>query len=138
MGITVNGKNVINLEVYEKGAPRFYYRTNHVAYTIQFKTDIRSTNKTHLAVTIDGGMANLFVNGVLVESVLMSADLPETTQNFCIGGDARTENHQNFKGEIYSVHLFDSARTPEEILKDSVFVNESNESLVYNAYFEKN
>lgn len=134
---TASGLNVINLEIYTNGAPRFYYRKNGTAYTIQFTTDVRSENKTHLAVTIDGLTANLYVNGVFVESVALTVAVPSVTDGFCIGGDARTSNYQNFKGTIYAVHLFSDVRSAKEIKRDAVMVQSNDNSLILSKFLEK-
>ena len=128
---TAEGKNVINLEVYTNGQPRFYYRSNYAAYTIQFTTDVRSESKTHLALTIDGLTANLYVNDALVETAELTTSTPDVRDGFCIGGDARTSNYQNFKGTIHSVHLFSDVRTAEEIANDAVMVLCEDDSLIY-------
>ena len=130
---TADGKNVVNVEVYNNGLPRFYYRNNYAAYTVQFTTDVRSKNKTHLTLVIDGMNALLYVNGVLKETAELTVAVPNVSTGYCIGGDARTSNYQNFKGTIYSVHLFSDVRTPEEIATDAVLVLDR-DNLLYQEY----
>lgn len=134
---TAEGMNVINLEIYTNGQPRLYYRVNGAAYTVQFTTDIRSEIKTHLALTLDEKTAKLYVNGTLVETAELTAAVPDVREGFCIGGDARTTNYQNFKGTIHAVHLFSDVRTAEEIAADALMVQCEDNSLIYQRYLSK-
>jgi len=134
---TAEGKDVMNLEIYNNGLPRFYYRTNYAAYTVQFTTDVRSENKVHLAMTIDGLTARLYVDGQLVETAELTKATADVREGYCIGGDARTSNYQNFKGTIYSVHLFSDVRTAEEIAADALLAPKQDAALLYARYLSK-
>ncbi len=125
----------VNLEIYTNGQPRLYTRIGSISNTYQFTTDVRSDSPTHIAVTIDGLTANLYVNGVWKESVTMKRELPDAVNNYCVGGDNRTDNAQYFKGTIYSVSVFSDVRTAEEIACDAYMVSDSAEGILYNHYF---
>ena len=132
LGNYVNSaQNVINFEIYTDGKPRLYYVVDGTAYTHVFTTDIRSTELTHIAFTVDGKNVSLYVNGEYKESATLSSALPVITNGFNIGGDNRPETTQLFKGKIYAVNLFGDLRTPEEIAKDAVWVATNTEGLVY-------
>ena len=125
----------VNLEIYTNGQPRLYTRIGSISNTYQFTTDVRSDSQTHIAVTMDGLTANLYVNGVWKESVTMKRELPDAVNNYCVGGDNRTDNTQHFKGVIYSVSVFSDVRTAEEIACDAYLVSDSAQGILYNHYF---
>ncbi len=111
-------KNQLNLEIYTNGRPRLYYSIGTKSYSHIFNTDIRSDDPTHIALTVDGLTASLYVNGVLRETMKLTVELPDSLENFKIGCDNRTGTPQNFAGTIYSVNLFGYARTAEQIAID--------------------
>ncbi|MBQ9161801.1 MAG: hypothetical protein IJX74_00855 [Clostridia bacterium] len=122
----------INLEVYYNGRARLFYNDGITKGECLFSgTDIRSYDKRHIAVTVDGQTAYLYVDGDLKETKAMLIDLPEATENFRIGGDNRVDNVQYFKGELYSVYMFSDARTADEIKSDFASVAADAESLIY-------
>lgn len=127
----------INLEIYEKGRPRLFYTTGTKKMNCLFSTDVRSSDPTHIAVTVSGKTATLYVNGVAVEKKLLSVTYPTATTNFKIGGDNRSGGDQYFKGTIYSVNLFGDVRTAEEIRGDAVLVAENADALLHSVYFEE-
>ncbi len=125
-------KDQINFEIYTNGTPRLYYKVNGVAYTYNFKTDIRSDSLTHIALTIDGLNAYLYVNGKLTETVILEAELPENAlDGFIIGSDNRTGNAQHFKGTIYYASMFSDARTTEEIAADLYIATSDSDGLLF-------
>ncbi len=126
--------NQINLEIYTSGRPRLYFKSNGSAYTYIFKADIRSDNPVHIALTVDGNTAKLYVDGVLKETATMSRAMPEITEGFCVGGDNRPANEQYFQGGIYAVNIFSDVRTAEEIALDRILVTPDTEDLLYSFY----
>jgi hypothetical protein len=86
---------------------------------------------------VDALTAYLYVDGALVETAELSVATADIREGFCIGGDARTSSYQNFKGTIYSVHLFSDVRTAEEMAKDAVMVVCDDEALIYENYLAK-
>lgn len=130
-----SAKNQINIEVYTSGRLRLYFKTSGYTYNYIFKTDIRSNEPTHVALTVDGNVANLYHNGELKETGTMSKKMPEVMDGFCVGGDNRPFNDQYFQGGIYGVHMFDDVRTAEEIAQDRVLVTTDTEGLLYSEYF---
>ena len=132
---TGKSEDQINLEVYTDGQARLWFKTDGTSYTTLFKSDIRSDDARHLALTVDGTTAALYLDGVLAETATLKAELPAVTQNFCVGGDNRTGNTQAFRGVIYGVNLFDVVRTPDEIAVDAIFVTSDADRLVYSEYY---
>lgn len=127
----------INLEIYTNGTPRLYYKnSNGRAYTYLFTTDVRSDSITHLAITVEGSNALLYLNGELMETVAINSAYANSTQNFKIGADNRTSSPQYFKGTIYGVNLFGDVRTAEEIKLDRFLVPASADNLIFSKYFE--
>lgn len=126
----------INIEIYTNGNPRLYYKVGEIGYSYVFTTDIRSEAITHIAITLDGLTACLYVNGTLVEKVTLKAAVPSVTEDFYIGNDARN-SEQYFKGIIYGVAIFDDIRTADEIAIDALLVSENAEGLIYSNYFTK-
>ena len=127
----------LNFEIYANGCPRLYYREGYMAYAYLFRTDIRSDDPTHIAVTIDGVTATLYVDGRAVETITLEQPIPAHGGDFRIGGDHRVGNAQYFKGVIYSVSLFADVRTADEIAQDMQSVSEDAESLLYTGTFAK-
>ncbi len=125
----------INVEIYNNGKPRLYYKSNNKANTYLFATDVRSDSITHLAITVDGNTASLYLNGELKETVTISGTFASATSNFKIGADNRTENPQLFKGTIYGINIFGDVRSAEEIKLDRFIVTSSSQGLIYSKYF---
>ena len=125
----------INLEIYTGGCPRLYYKVGAVGYSYVFNTDIRSDSITHIAITIDGKIATLYVDGVLKETAELTVGIPKLTSGYNIGNDQRTDNAHYFKGTIYSVNMFSDIRTAEEIAIDAIAVTNDTEGLVYSKSF---
>ncbi len=130
-------KNQINLEIYKNGNPRIYVKTNGKVYTYLFKTDVRSDKVSHLAVTVSGTTAKLYLNGVYKESIKMSTKLPDVRSGYCIGHDNRKKQQAYFEGTIYAVNLFSDVRSAKEIAVDKTLVTENTSKLVYSRYFTK-
>jgi len=131
-----SAKNQVNIEIYNKGNPRLYYKVGGVGYSYVFKTDIRSDKYVHMAITIDGLTANLYLNGELVETVTLTKAFPTTTPlSFSVGADNRATNPQSFKGKIYSVSMFSDVRTLEEIQLDKIMVTSDSDNLLFTKFF---
>ena len=126
--------NEMSFEIYTSGKPRLYIH-NGEEYSYIFNTDIRSDVKRHLALTVDGGEAKLYINGELKETIAVETDIPNLTSTTYVGGDGRSGNTQYFKGKIYSVHVFDDVRTAEEIKTDRIYVSDHEDGLMYGEYF---
>ncbi len=128
----------LNLEVHTNGRVRLFFNNGKEKVSCLFSKDIRSSKPVHIAVTVNGKTATLYVDGEAVESNTLSATYDGITQNFTIGGDNRQGNTQYFKGVIYSVSLFSDVRTAKEIKKDAVFVSGDEDSLLYSGYVLNN
>ena len=70
----------------------------------------------HLALTYDGTMLRLYVNGVLVSSRAKSGSIATSTNPLQIGGDSL--NGQYFRGTIDEVRVFNVARSQAQIQAD--------------------
>ena len=127
--------NAINLEIYTDGNPRLYYKVGGVGYSCVFNTDIRSKTLTHIALTIDGLNAKLYVNGALAEEITLSVAVPEVVASFNIGNDTRPTSGQYFKGTIYGVTIFDDVRTADEIADDAILVTTQSDGVLYSKYY---
>lgn len=125
----------LNLEVVENGKVKLFFNTGKEKVNCTFSRDIRSGTPVHIAVTINGKSATLYVNGEKIETRTLSATYEGSTDNFKVGGDNRVGNTRYFKGTIYSVTLFSDVRTQNEIKKDSRFVSENAASLLYSGRF---
>ncbi len=128
----------VNFEIYTSGKPRLYYKVNNVAYSYNFKTDIRSETPVHIALTVDGLTAKLYVNGVLKETATLTAELPTVTNNFYVGCDNRSGAPQYFKGTIYTAGLYEGVRTAEQVAIDRYLTASDSEGLLYNGCYIKN
>ena len=123
--------NGLNVEIYTNGQFRLYYKVGMVGYSYIFTPDIRSEGLTHLALTIDGLTASLYINGKFAQAITLDVMAPEITEGFYLGNDKRTTGDQYFKGTIYSVALFDDVRTAEEIALDAITVASDAEGVLY-------
>ena len=132
-----DASNQVNLEVHEGGCIRLFFVNNGQKVNGYFTTDIRSDTPVHIAVTVDGTLATLYVNGVATETVELATTLPDHTENYAVGNDYRTYNFQYFKGTIYSVSLFDDVRTPKEIAEDVAFICGNTDGLLYSELFAR-
>lgn len=121
----------LNLEVVENGKVKLFFNTGKEKVNCTFSKDIRSGNPVHIAVTVNGKTATLYVNGERIESKALSAAYKGSTDNFKVGGDNRVGNTKYFKGTIYSVTLFSDVRTQSEIKQDLNFVSANEASLLY-------
>ena len=127
--------DAINFEIYTNGKPRLYYKVGGVGYSCVFNTDIRSKTLTHIALTIDGLNAKLYVNGALAEETTLSVAVPEVVASFNIGNDTRPAGGQYFKGTIYGVTIFDDVRTADEIADDAILVTTQSDGVLYSKYY---
>ena len=127
--------NPVNLEVYNGGKLRIYYKSSGSTISHNFNVDVRSDKPVHVAVTIDGTTAKAYLDGVLVDTATLSRVMPTNATNFVIGGDHRADNTQYFRGTIYGVSLFEDVRTDAEIADDAHIVTENTDNLLYSAYF---
>lgn len=130
-----SGDDLVNIEIYTEGRVRLYYKVNGTAYYYLFNEDIRSDKPVHIAVTVDGRTASLYVNGELSQTLKIAAELPTSFVGAKIGGDNRSWNPQNFKGTIYSVSLFSDARDAREVARDAVAVTSDLDALLYTSSY---
>lgn len=126
----------LNLEVYNGGRLRFYFNNGTTKKNYVFNTDIRSDKPVNFAITLEGSLATLYINGEMAETLMINSSyVGIATDNFVIGGDNRADNSQYFQGTIYSVNLFSDIRTPEEISRDSILVVQGEDNLLCSKYY---
>jgi hypothetical protein len=95
-------------------------------YVIQSPTAITANTWHHLAATFDGtsGTLTLFIDGNQVAQAILTGSLPTAAENTLIGVAA-----QNgfptwfFQGQMGRISIWNSVRSAEDILNDSVQVN---------------
>ncbi len=84
---------------------------------VTFGTTALATNTwTHLALTYDGTVLQLYVNGVLVSSLSQTGSIQVSTNPLQIGGDI--PNGQHFQGMIDEVRVYNVALTAAQIQSD--------------------
>lgn len=125
----------ISLEIYSQGRPRLFYVANGQKHDIVFKSDIRSDEPVHIAVTIGADEAKLYVNGILKETASLVAVPVGTVKDYYLGGDKRSGNSQYFKGTIFAAALFSDVRSAEEIALDALIVTSGAQGLLFRTYY---
>lgn len=121
-----DGKNPgFNLEIYTNGHPRLFFMTDKdTKYDYVFDTDIRGEDVVNIAITLERGVAKLYIDGQLAETKeLADFAMPQIKRTLVLGGDNRTGNSQSFKGTVYSASVFRDIRTEEEINADLILAN---------------
>lgn len=128
--------NSINVEIYTNGVPRFFfYEVGRPSCSVFFNADVRTAGLVHMAITIDGTEARLYLDGELIEVATLDAVPPNVVDNFMLGSDRRVGvSEQPFKGEIYAVNIFGDVRTAEEIKYDAIKVSADADNLLYSYY----
>lgn len=128
----------LSLEVHENGKVRLFYISRYQRFDHLFDTDIRTGELVHLALTVDGDTATLYVDGRQTQQVKLTIPFPTKLSSLRIGGDNRADNSQFFKGQIAGVHLFSDVRTEGEIAGDMNFVAGITQGLLASYYFMGN
>lgn len=121
----------LNLEIASGGKVKLYYNNGSRYSSVTFSKDIRSDRPVHIAVTLDGKKATLYVDGKKTQTLSIELNYSGATGSFRIGGDNRPGNTQYFKGKIYSVSLFSSIRSEKQIKRDIAAVNKGTSSLIW-------
>lgn len=129
------GRSTFFLEINNGGKLRLYFVNEYQYVNHIFNTDLRSEDPRHIALTIDGTTAGLYVDGALKETAQLALPLPQLHRNLVVGGDYRPGNTQYFKGKIYGVSLFADVRTAQEIKADRIVVSAETEDLLYTEQF---
>ena len=129
-----NNNSAISFEIQAGGKPRIYIVSGTSLLDITFKTDIRSADPVHVAVTLENSTACLYVNGELKETAALTQFPENAVDRYCVGGDNRPGNTRFFTGELYGAALFSDVRTPEEIALDAVMVTSDAQGLAFRYY----
>ena len=125
----------MNLEVIDDGKIKLLYRNGSKEDYCVFSRDIRSSTPVHIAVTVNGRTATLYVNGEKADNRTLKASYSGITDGFKIGSDNRADGAGYFKGTVYSVSLFSDVRTQKEIKTDSINVNANEPALLYSGRY---
>ncbi len=124
----------INYEISSNGNPRLYFSNGRdkTMDLLFHRVHVNTGEKIHLTIVNDtfGNLFKCYVNGILTQEVqgVYRRELPKLQMR--IGGDGRSGNAQFFKGTIYNVSVFSTARTEQEILKDMTFIDDVDENLI--------
>ncbi|MBR6568535.1 MAG: hypothetical protein IKK60_07775 [Clostridia bacterium] len=121
----------LNLEIAAGGKVKLYYNNGSKYSSVTFSKDVRSSRPVHIAVTLDGKKATLYVDGKKTQTLSIGIKYSGATGSFRIGGDNRPGNTKYFKGKIYSVNLFSSVRSEKQIKRDITAVKKGASSLIW-------
>lgn len=108
-----------------EGKPMMNYHNisyDPINYTINHTTDVRTGDWIHVAIVNDNpnGKHSFYVNGKLVSTLdRNNKPLPISQRISKIGGSNIENNTQYFKGEIYSIALYNDVRSEREIKRDA-------------------
>ena len=80
-------------------------------------TTIAPGSWNHFAGTYDGTTLSIYVNGVLENTVALSATMPDIDNNFSIGGGL-SNNTEYFNGDITGVRVWNIARSGTDLNAD--------------------
>ena len=127
--------NSFNFEIRDGGHPSVYYQLGGSGKSNTFSgIDLRTGEKTHVAVTVDptAKTATCYINGVAKQTLSgVEFTSTEVSNVACIGGDLRDGNAQSLKNsELYSVAVYSDTRTAEEIAADAKNINMADETLL--------
>ena len=98
-------------------APAGYGRIGGVDQAVRGTARISTTDWTHLAVTYDGSVQRLYVNGVLAGSHAQTGSMAVGNQPLRIGGNASFAG-EFFAGLIDEVKVYNRALSAAEIVAD--------------------
>ncbi|RXP49319.1 T9SS C-terminal target domain-containing protein [Lutibacter sp. HS1-25] len=110
----------------DNNKPRFFWYdnsgTDNRIINLQNSTGLGNIDENkwyHLAVTFDGSIAKLYVDGLVIATDNVTDPLTNTTENFIIGGMYRsnypTTPRNNFDGYIDEVRIWDTALTETQL-----------------------
>ena len=89
--------------------------------------DFALNKKTYASISYDGKKMNLYTDGLLYDaySITGSIGVPESNTPMVIAANPRgtstTDPNRLFKGNIYSVRIYNKALTPEEIHRNYLY-----------------
>ena len=112
-GLSISNKQLMS-EIYISGSYRNLFK------------EIILNKKIYAATNYDGEKTNLYTDGILNNSynVIGSIGSPENNTPMVIGANpygASTKSNRFFKGNIYSVRIYNKALTPEEIHRNYLY-----------------
>lgn len=113
--------------------------TNGTTTTIRSSTDVPTGQWVHIAGTLDGSTAKLYLNGVEVQSVsgiTGQANFTNVAQTFHLGRNDGATDHVD--GNFDDVRLWNTARTAEQIRENmDTGVSSTTSGLVANWEFDE-
>ena len=119
----------VEVTVDGKGRPTLNWRVNtkleEVTENVWFfkNASIKTGDWAHLAIVrdVEAGKVICYVNGEKQDEIMARYSMEAIpTRPYCIGGDHNVKNDRAFGGEISSMAMFSTARTPEQIKADMV------------------
>lgn len=128
-GNYTGAKNNFNIEIDDRGKPRFFYTSaSGKNVDVRFDTDLRTGELVELAFVYDKEKSKIsfYMNGELFgETTEKFYEIESTVLNeyFVIGGDNREGNELFFKGAIRSLTLYSDAKSASEI-DDAIDLND--------------
>ena len=130
----------ISFRVYLDGRPQLNFRygpKQQDQFTIN--QSILNSGKAHIAYSVDNTYVYGYLNGQQLLKKAHRGYLPELNSfPFSVGGDVRNDNSWWFRnGEIYSINLFKSYRTVNDIANDMAGVDYKNKDLIVSFDFAK-
>ncbi len=119
----------------ENGEPKLVLDGGAVNYTAK-GIDLRTGEWLHIAFVRDTekGEINFYINGQIASMCYATATGTTTGRAAVIGNDTTFSKETAFEGAMRHLALFSDARTADEIAKDAVKINASEEGLV--AYYK--
>jgi len=131
----------VRIRINTDGHPHLYLRGSggsNNTVSVHFNNIHLNTGEwTHLTIVDDPTAKKVFcyVNGELQGNCGMTAEQAKykrdvSGKEMCIGGDFSPGNSVAFKGEIYSVAVFDDVRTADEIKADMTSISLSESGLI--------
>ena len=115
-------KAYITYEIYTNGNPSITMvdlNGNKISGLYK-NVNVATGEWVHLSFVISGNECSCYVDGQLKETKTFNAPYEShiPVHKFGVGGDARTDNSQNFKGEIADIAIYGDARTAIEVASD--------------------
>ena len=122
VGFTVAARRVVYCKQHHRrtggfNAPAGYGRIGATDQAVRGTARISTTDWTHLAMTYDGSVQRLYVNGVLAGTHAQTGNMAVGNQPLRIGGNGSFPG-EFFKGLIDEVKVYNRALTAAEILAE--------------------
>ena len=101
----------------DENVPYSYITSNGTEHGVGGGNTLPLNTWTHLAATYDGLAIKLFINGVLVNSLIYTGAIQTSNQALSIGGNTVWAD-ESFSGLIDEIRIYNRALTTSEIILD--------------------